>query len=569
MNSEDIFDKMNLPLTSSNEDLETVSGNLFRQLFDVEKFEIRPEPVRDKGIDFHIELKKQYSNGSISYLNFRFAVQLKATESKGVNQDGSISLQLHTSNINYLLNSGMPAFYVLYVGSTQSFYYENVNEFVRKLSEKGTDWNSQMTHTLRFERLLDKHAIDGIYQATLKRGIFQRAVNDSLIAYSLPSDNGDKILIDPELNISDDAKIREMVEQIGFEKINERKWLEIIDLHKQASGAVASSAKYNLVLGVANYYAGHLTEALPFFKKATGRKAALDDVQRNLLRYFEDVTKFSMGLLSETEYKNRMDKLSEVSSIGLHIRLEVARERYAQEPDTQPGETYEKYVAEIETIMNHPNADDSVRLAADCELILIKGNEVNTNMVRGVAWLKVMESQGAVPHQLRLSAAQRFRIESQEWYQHIARVRQLALEQKNRFIYYSSFVHEVKISYEQVVDLIVYVEEAFKPQAANMPDKTQRIQKLLDKIREASGFFERVGHIENHVVCLLSEYELLRFLEDNDAATMVINQMVELIEANELGEKREKLKQIKDNGTTYEQVKAQRDSIFGKNESGK
>jgi hypothetical protein len=102
-----ILDEMNLPWASSNESLEIISNNHFRPLFDPQFFLIRPETERDKGIDHHMEIKK-----GNRYLNFRFVVQLKATDSKDINKDGSISLQLDTSNINYLLNNPMPAFYV-------------------------------------------------------------------------------------------------------------------------------------------------------------------------------------------------------------------------------------------------------------------------------------------------------------------------------------------------------------------------------------------------------------------------------------------------------------------------
>jgi len=57
------FEDANLPKVNPNESLETISNNFFRSLFPVEKFEIRAETDRDKGIDFHIELKKELASG--------------------------------------------------------------------------------------------------------------------------------------------------------------------------------------------------------------------------------------------------------------------------------------------------------------------------------------------------------------------------------------------------------------------------------------------------------------------------------------------------------------------------
>ena len=138
MNDEYLLDEMDLPLANPNEELETVSNNFFKPLFDVSKFEIRSEDFRDKGIDFHIEIKK-----AGKHTNFRFAVQLKATDSLKVNSDGSTSLQLNTSNINYLLNTGMPAYYVLYSRNSNTFYYENLNDFVKSVSDRNSEWQKQ------------------------------------------------------------------------------------------------------------------------------------------------------------------------------------------------------------------------------------------------------------------------------------------------------------------------------------------------------------------------------------------------------------------------------------------
>jgi len=68
--------KIDLPLSNSKEDLETISRNRLSLLFDSKLFELRPEVQRDKGIDLIVEIKHDGN-----YTNFRFAVQLKSTAS--------------------------------------------------------------------------------------------------------------------------------------------------------------------------------------------------------------------------------------------------------------------------------------------------------------------------------------------------------------------------------------------------------------------------------------------------------------------------------------------------------
>lgn len=282
MNDEYLLDEMDLPLANPNEELETVSNNFFKPLFDVSKFEIRSDH-RDKGIDFHIEIKK-----AGKHTNFRFAVQLKATDSLKVNSDGSTSLQLNTSNINYLLNTGMPAYYVLYSKYSNSFFYENLNDFVKSLSDRNLEWQKQGSHVLRFNKMLDSKGIDEMYNVSIKKGLLQRKINETLALQTSSVSSGDKILIDANLNVNTDAEIRRVMEAIGLNLVNEGRWKEILLVHKKASGNIASTSKYNLVLGIANYYSGNLIDALSFFKASLLTKSELSVDLHGYLSFFRD-----------------------------------------------------------------------------------------------------------------------------------------------------------------------------------------------------------------------------------------------------------------------------------------
>ncbi len=100
------FENIKLPKSSSNEELEILSNDKLKPIFNQNGFIVRDEIYKDKGIDYIIELKeKDY------YLNFRFNVQLKATDSIKKNVNGTYSLSIDTSNINYLLNNVQKSIY--------------------------------------------------------------------------------------------------------------------------------------------------------------------------------------------------------------------------------------------------------------------------------------------------------------------------------------------------------------------------------------------------------------------------------------------------------------------------
>lgn len=559
MIDDSILDEMNLPMANSNEELETISKNLFRPLFDVTKFEIRSEDLRDKGIDLHIEIKK-----ANRYTNFRFAVQLKATDSRKVNNDGSISLQLYTSNINYLLNNTMPALYVLYSKNTNTFYYENLNEFVKSLSEKDSDWQKQESHSLRFNKILTEDVINVIYNDTIQKGLFHRKVNEKLILQSASLHSTDKILFDSDLNVSEDSEIRNLIENIGFVLINEGKWKEVILVHKKGSGNIASTSKYNLVLGVANYYNGNLIEALSFLKSAAKLQSELTAELANHLAYFYTSVKSSLGLITDSEYQKRMDELEGSDNIGLYIKLEKAKINYYNSLSKDSEDKFDQLISDINEIINDSKADNGIKLNAKCELILIEGSKNNWDYVKGVALINAVEILTGPDLQMRADSARNFIESNSLWFKEVKRLKNDALEGKNYFHYFNAVINEVKVIYEmQVFTKLVSIEQKMPGYTTpEMPDTKPIFDDLLQKVDKALQYFRQVGHVENEVVTLSAKYEIQHYLKDYSNANTTLSEAENLIDTYELTEKKRRLEHLKNGGTTHQKIKTWIDEVF-------
>jgi hypothetical protein len=561
-----ILDEMNLPWASSKETLEIISNNYFRPLFNPDHFLIRPEAERDKGIDHHVELKKDNK-----YLNFRFVIQLKATDSKDFNNDGSISLQLKTTNINYLLNDPMPSFYVLFIKGTNSFYFESINDFAKSLFEKDPNWNSQASHVLRFSKPLTESAIEEIYQLTLKKGKFQRTINEKVIAQSITVNTRDKILIDTNFNVSDDVEIRKLIESIGLQIINEGKWKDLIIVHKKASGNVASTSKYNLVLGIASFYCGNLMDALSFFRTASNLKSELTEDLRNHLLFFETTVKYSIGLISYADYDEKMQHLESADNVGLYIKLEKAKRKYIESLSINSSDRYENFVSDINVIINDPKANDNIKLNAKCELILFEGYINNMEYVKGISMINTLEENLGPNIHLRVDSAKRFISANKNWFRNVQQLKGDAITTKNYFAYYIAIINEVKVSYEfEVYSSNVYIIEDIpdisKPEIS---DKEPYFRGLLEKISESVSYFDHIGHIENTVAALSTKYEILHYLSRIDDAEKVLVDLESIIETYDLTEQRKKLEILKNNGTTHQSFKEWMDKIFIKSDAKK
>lgn len=561
-----ILDEMNLPWASSNETLEIISNNYFRPLFNTENFLIRPEAERDKGIDHHIEIKK-----GNKYFNFRFVIQLKATDSKNFNKDGSISLQLDTRNINYLLNNPMPAFYVLFYKGTNTFYYENINDFAQSLYKKDANWNTQPSHVLRFSKPFNESAIEEIFELTIKKGKFQRTINEKVIAQSIAVNKGDKILIDGDLNITDDKEIRKLIEGIGLEIINEGKWKDLISVHKKASGHIASTSKYNLVLGIANYYSGNLMDALSFFRTATNLKSELTVDLTNHLLFFNTTVKYLIGLISYEEYNRKMQHLESANNVGLYIKLEKAKRKYTESLNNNSNDSYENFVSDVNAIITDPEANDSIKLNAKCELILFEGYKNNLEYVIGVSKINAMEQINGPNIQLRNDSSKRFVSANETWFKNVQKLKDIAINTKNSFVYYIAIINEVKVNYElevytSNVSIVQDIPEFPKPE---IPDKEPYFERMLENISKAVSYFYQIGHIENMVTALSTRYEILHFRNRFEEAEKDLSELESIIEAYDLIEQKKKLEILKNNGATHQHFKMFMDKIFSKSDAKK
>ncbi len=309
-----ILDKIKLPIGSSKEELEQLSKDKLRPLFAHELFEVREEVYRDKGIDLIIELKYKGT-----YTNFRFLVQLKSTESKTANSDNSFSWQIDTSNIQYLLNGGLPAYYICYVKNTDTFYFRQLNEFVFEIKTKTSDWNNQDSHTLRMSNILSKNAISFIYDEVKNRCEKTREITEKL-HLTKKENQINKISITSNYQITDETSIVDLIEKLGLSIINEGRSKEIVILSEKISNDIVSPL-YNLTVGIAHYYTSNFFDSLGFFQKAKRQKDELPDSLCEHLEYFDAIVKYSTGYIQQEEYLQILHSLKDSKHLSYYTLL--------------------------------------------------------------------------------------------------------------------------------------------------------------------------------------------------------------------------------------------------------
>ena len=145
-----------LPKRDKNRRIQEQSETAFQTaITECGEFEVR-EDKQDYGTDYLIEA----SDAGVM-TNVRVHVQLKGTETEK-NADGSISVAIDRTNLNYLLTQPHSIYVCCHIPSKQ-ILVRSADDVLREYEHSGKCWGNQETVTVRF-----KDEFDHDFQRTLK-----------------------------------------------------------------------------------------------------------------------------------------------------------------------------------------------------------------------------------------------------------------------------------------------------------------------------------------------------------------------------------------------------------------
>lgn len=133
-----------LPKRHSNHIIESKAVAAFEKIInESEYFMIQQKDTQDYGTDCQLEV---IYDGNAT--NVRIHVQLKGTK-KALNKDGSISIDINRSNLNYLI-SQQYSFFVCYHIPTNSLKFSYADTVLRQYEHSQQQWTTQQTITVNF-----------------------------------------------------------------------------------------------------------------------------------------------------------------------------------------------------------------------------------------------------------------------------------------------------------------------------------------------------------------------------------------------------------------------------------
>lgn len=538
---------MKLPKVNPYEELEQLSRDFIRPLFNIEKFEIRDELQRDKGIDLSIELKNEGS-----YTGYRFIVQLKATEQIQKNIDGSFSLSIETSNTNYLLNNSLLSVYIFYHKPSNKFYYEWVHNFLNSLSANEKDWQEQDSNTLRFSKELNGSSIDEFYKLVFKKGIHNRKMNEILATLTAQS-KSTKITIDKNLAITDDEEVIKHIEKFGLLYINEGRSREIIDFSNGISKLGENTFLYCYVVGIAHYYCGRLYESITYFKKALKLDYSLTTDAHEIIHYYDTAAKYSLGIIGEQKYNDILQVLEKTPFLEGYIKLEKAKHSFIND---NTFSRYTHYTNALNEIIESSGKDDIV-LLAKCELLDITGGLLNRSIFKSIADTNIIESSFNAPIvKLRVDNARIIIARNRDYNRQVEKIHKEIISSNNGFILNIFNFFIAKSKYSSIACFNYFTVEREIPEYS-MPKMDYKIdaEDILEKINIIINKFEFLGHYANLCAALSLKYELLHFIEDYDDANLVLKKLENLIIESEVITDKYNFDRLKNGGSQHEKYK--------------
>lgn len=541
------FEDADLPKVNPNENLETVSEYHLLSLFPVEKFQIRAEKDRDKGIDFHIELKKELSHGHLGYTNYHFAIQLKASNTIQQSDDGSYGLQLSTSNINYLLNNPMPAYYIFYHHPTKAFFYENVKNFVLQLQNKNPEWHKQKTHKIYFIKRLDQEAIQHIYDETFAHGDTLKHINQFL--NPLETRNGsDRLNIDADLEVYSVAQNIEFIDQFGADLVNNNRFNTVIEVEKRSWPRDSATPRFYLFCGIAYYQRGNLFKALELLNDAKKLSAEFDPQGKAIIEHTILSARYLLDMITKDDFDFQMEKINSLVDAGSFFQIEKAYETLSLNR-AQPAAAIGQYYDTMKKIIE---------------------NEKSA-FVRIVAYNKIMEAESLILlHDLAMNftffmgrAERPFKSRAYlEWQQ----LERKFLDRLNAIAAYANkcgyhmggaylTLVSIKWNYEKAIH-IHYLGcwnkrnfDLYQPVNGLI---VQMLEKLCGSLDQLSQLYKTNDYIENMISSMILKFQIQHFSEKYEEANQTKDKILRDIDSHGFQGLKKEYDPIFTNGTAHE-----------------
>jgi Domain of unknown function (DUF4365) len=311
-----------LPQIHQNSILEQRSIKALNALFkDYPNFLIRDERNNDYGIDASLEL---IIEGCAT--NFRSKIQLKATENMLPNANGSRSLSIPVSNLNYLLNGTSPL-YLLYVASEDRFYFTWAVDEHKRLHKENPEWKSQETVTIHFSTIMEPNQFNNIHDRILREARLNREVRER-IANEANCETIHFAINTSTMQTRDPKQAYELIVNSGLTAVSNGFVHDVLEIIKMLDFDHQMHPRVQLVCGYAWFCLGRYQQALASIGEALTKKEELNSTDMEVLLQIRDASECQIGKISRDEFVVRLHEQSDAATGAARNQDQIRRLRF-------------------------------------------------------------------------------------------------------------------------------------------------------------------------------------------------------------------------------------------------
>ncbi|OKS88102.1 DUF4365 domain-containing protein [Mucilaginibacter polytrichastri] len=526
-----------LPRSSRQETLETDSRNRLAPLFNVELFELRPENLRDKGIDIIGEIKQDNA-----YTNFRFAIQLKATESVKKQKDGAMSYPIEVNNLQYLLNFGSPAFYILHDHPENQFYIASVAEVYRSLMSKHRPDQLPKTFKVKFIDLLNKAQFDRIYKETFDNGTLLKKLSSHIRMQSQNERPPTGFVIDELQDVYSVEQNIAFIEQVGHHLLNQHALPQIVDIEQRSHPRGKVSAIFNMICGVAYLHQANLFKAVELLKLAYNDRDSLHPEDRSMVAYQFFHAKYLLGLTDVEEFSKVAAEIMANEDAGTFLQLSNLHNQFVASKEPDQGKKLRTYYEGAMRIANkHPGFHDMRVVAyakvlhAEAILLLheLAKNSLLTMGRKVDAFYDLVEADW-------LKFDEQFLNQLQALYGY-------ALKHRNFPALSNLMMEKIEWEFAKIYHFHSFCswnKDTLSIGTEVIEEDRVLLEKFLTDIDKIAETYDRLQQRENQFNCLRCKYEILDFLGNTEEAAQITEEMKTLISTYDMNALRRTYEQL-------------------------
>ena len=512
---------MRLPRSHTTHEVDRRGRRALREAFESHNFVVREERESDYGVDFTIELK--LPDGSMT--NYRFLAQLKATQKYRPNKDGSVSIFVPTSNLNYLVRSPC-SIYILYVAETDQLLYKWVHQALSDIIKRKGGWQNQRTVTVRFRQKIGDEALDSIY-ATVEKSCRLFSSINSIAARSVSAIAG-KLIVDPDqASVTSVEEAKAFLKDHGLSLSGAGYGKRVLQIGQLVPPSEIDHPTIALVLAYAAFQLGAFFAALEWARLAARLPSKLPLEQRSYLVYLRSICNFLLGRTTEEQYIQELEEISRkdgATSITVHAELEKLKRLFLSAPPRRAEQVMTEIVAFKERVDGLPAEHDVLKIDTEDMFLWARGILLTQRTTQLVTSFGALENIGLPPGLLeRASAAKAIFSEWQEWLRASEALRERAKATDCPLVL-------ADVIYTQVSNMFSFALFSTAVSRDADIEESSDVQFLTTKIPDletAISVYERLGMNHVKLKSYLLKCGILEYLGDSASVTNIANEILE------------------------------------------